>query len=232
MTKGQTKGQKKVVNKESTIYRFLESYINKDNLVIDANIKDFIDILFSDMNKTQKRQKRCNLKKDIKLKKLSPTCRSFILFVNGNIKPNINIQEIIIDKLPALPSVPFIKEKVKEKVKVKVKAEVIVSSEDEDNEEVEEDNIFMTGDDDDGGYIEVNMEKWRERQKIKRSKGYPGMKITPKFTKEELFESIEWITLEKLNQIPNYTLEFVKTGDCYWQGIHEALKLIYNKLEA
>ena len=90
----------------------------------------------------------------------------------------------------------------------------------------------MTGDDDDGGYIEVNMEEWRERQKIKRSKGYPGMKITPKFTKEELFESIEWITLEKLNQIPNYTLEFVKTGDCYWQGIHDSLKIIYNKLEA
>ena len=205
---------------------FLETYQFNSN-----DLEDFINIFKEDKTIQARRVDKSNLKKDLKNKQLSITCRAFIMFMTNNLDTKRNIQEIIIDKLPALPSVPFIKEKVKEKVKVKVKAEVIVSSEDEDNEEVEEDNIRMTGDDDDGGYIEVNMEEWRERQKIKRSKGYPGMKITPKFTKEELFESIEWITLEKLNQIPNYTLEFVKTGDCYWEGIHDSLKIIYNKLE-
>ena len=218
MTKGQTKGQKKVINKESSIYRFLEAYINKDNLVIDANIKDFIDILFSDMNKTQKRQKRCNLKKDIKLKKLSPTCRSFILFVNGNINKNINIQEIIIDKPP-----PIIKEKVK------VKAEVIESESESEIDESDDDDSDDVNKDLGDGVTQVDMKKWRENQSQKFGYGVSA-KEQALFTHEDLLKSKEWIELEKLNKIPPYV---IKNTNCnsYFKGIHNGLVLIYDKLK-
>ena len=199
---------------------FLETYKFNSN-----DLEDFINIFKEDKTIEARRVDKSNLKTDLKKKKLSITCRAFIMFMTNNLDKKRIIQEIIIDKLPALPPAPIIKEKV----------EVIESSssseEEVDDDDDDDNDLFITGEDDDGSYIQPDMDKVRENIKIVLSKEYAGI-IAPKFTKENLFESIEWITLEDLKMIPLYTLENVKLDNCYYQGIHDDLVKIYKKLEA
>ena len=208
---------------------FLETYkINSNDL------EDFINIFKEDKTIQARRVDKSNLKTDLKEKKLSISCRAFIMFMTNNLHTKRNIQEIIIDKLPALPPAPIIKEKV-EVIESSSSSEEEVDDDDTDDndDDTDDDNNLLTHvEDKDGGYTEVKMDEWRERQKKIRSMGYPGMKIAPKFTKEELFESIEWTTLKDLKMIPLYTLENVKLDNCYYEGIHDDLVKIYKKLKA
>ena len=206
MVKGQSKGQKKIINKQSSIYRFLDCYID----INQGHIKEFIDVLYSDMNNTQKRQKRHNLKKDIIAKKLSPTCRAFILYVNGNqmkkIEPPQKIGEIIVDNVP--DNVP---DNVVDDI----------SEEDEDEDEEDEDE-------DERDYIKPDMDKWREGQKrIQKKYRQPPEK---ELTEKELYESTEWITLEKLDMIPIYTHDYIRNGSSY-RTIHNSLMNTFNTLK-
>mgnify|MGYP003122931001 CR=1 FL=1 len=201
---------------------FLETYkINSNDL------EDFINIFKED--KREKFEKnlvvdKSNLKKDLKNKKLTITCRAFIMFMTNNLNtPKRNIKEIIIDKLPPLPAPPIIKE----------------NEEDDDDDEaldVEEDNMYIISVDDDGSSsIRPDMDKWRENQKRLREEASAGLCLPPvkQFTEKDLYESIEWITLEKSNDIPDHTRDFVKSGeDCYWEGIHDGLVIIYRNLKA
>ena len=194
---------------------FLETYkINSNDL------EDFINIFKEDKTIQARRVDKSNLKTDLKKKKLSISCRAFIMFMTNNLdtKRNINIQEIIIDKPP-----PIIKEKVK------VKAEVIESESESEIDESDESDDDDVNKDLGDGVTQVDMKKWRENQSQKFGYGVSA-KEQALFTHEDLLKSKEWIELEKLNKIPPYV---IKNTNCnsYFKGIHNGLVLIYDKLK-
>ena len=194
---------------------FLETYkINSNDL------EDFINIFKEDKTIQARRVDKSNLKTDLKKKKLSISCRAFIMFMTNNLdtKRNINIQEIIIDKPP-----PIIKEKVK------VKAEVIESESESEIDESDESDDDDVNKDLGDGVTQVDMKKWRENQSQKFGYGV-STKEQALFTHEDLLKSKEWIELEKLNKIPPYV---IKNTNCnsYFKGIHNGLVLIYDKLK-
>ena len=91
--KGMKKGQKKVTNKNSKMYDFLRTY--KFN---SSDLQDFIDVFYSEFIKSRKITAKRILKISILNKKLTPTCRAFILFKTNNFKEQRNIVEVIVEK--------------------------------------------------------------------------------------------------------------------------------------
>ena len=73
-----------------------------------------------------------------------------------------------------------------------------------------------------------DMDKWREGQKrIQKKYRQPPEK---ELTEKELYESTEWITLEKLDMIPIYTHDYIRNGSSYGT-IHNSLMNTFNTLK-
>ena len=209
--------------------KFLDTYkINVNDL------EDFNEIFHFDRKESVKKVYKSRLKTDIKQKKLSLSCRAFIMFMTNNLdkKRNevmLNIEEIIIDK-------PIIKEKVK------VKAEVIESSDESEIDESSDESSYDPPSDDEynkendfnnhfeDGSTQIDMKKWRESQ----SKKFYGVskEANKQYTKKHLLSSIEWIKLEDLKKIPKYIYNNLDIPGAYHKGLHDDLVKIFNKLEA
>ena len=213
------KGQKKATDKNSKMFNFLLTY--KFNPI---DLQDFIDVFYIDFTKPRKTTAKKILKINILKKNLTPTCRSFILFITNNFDEKRDVQEIIIDK-----PIEEIIEDVVDFVEHATESEEESEEEEEEEEENDKGNILIHGEDDDGGYIKVDMELWRKRQRKYTHGNFKGKNI-PKFTRENLYDSIEYKVLKENNMIPSYTVENLEIEpNPYFEGIHHALKLLYDK---
>ena len=211
------KGQKKATDKNSKMYNFLLTY--KFNPI---DLQDFLDVFYIDFTKPRKTTAKKILKTNIKNKKLTPTCRAFILFITNNFDEKRNVQEIIIDK----PIEEIIEDVVDF---AEHTASSSSSSEEEEEDEEEKEDLLIHGKDDSGGYTQMDMVKWRERQKKYTHGNFKGEYI-PKFTRENLYDSIEYKVLKENNMIPSYTVENLENEPRpYFEGIHHALKILYDK---